>query len=104
MEYIEGVLTPGPICYQTALPAFYKLRCFSMFDAIFPWLLLIGILSGAFCLLILIGDFLTSRSTRIDLHVHPVRTVRELKHIIERNGETYVFEETEDCMAGEQGI
>ena len=65
-----------------------------MFDAVFSWLLLIGILCGAFSLLIMIGDFLTQRPTQIDLHVHPVRTVREITHVIERNGETYVYEET----------
>lgn len=68
-----------------------------MFDAIFSWLLLISLLCGAFSLLITLGDFLTQRPTRIDLHVHPVRTVRELTHIIEVGGEMYVFEETEDC-------
>lgn len=70
-----------------------------MFDTIFSWLFLFGMLSGAFSLLILIGDFLTQRPAKIDIHVHPVRTVREIKHIIEKNGETYVYEETEDCLA-----
>jgi hypothetical protein len=69
-----------------------------MFDAIFSWFLLIGILCGAFSLLTLIGDFLTQRPTRIDVHVHPVRTVREITHVIERNGQIYVYEETEDCL------
>jgi hypothetical protein len=65
-----------------------------MFDEIFSWLLLIGILCGAFSLLTLLGDFIAQRPTRIDLHVHPVRTVREITHVIERNGQMYVFEET----------
>lgn len=75
-----------------------------MFDAIFSWLLLIGILCGAFSFLTLIGDFLSQRPTRIEVHVHPVRTIRELKHTIERDGETYVYEETDDCISGEQRI
>ena len=69
-----------------------------MFDAIFSWLLFFGMIMGVLCIITLINDLLTPRPPRIDIHIHPIRTVKELKHIIERDGEMYVFEETEDCM------
>ena len=67
-----------------------------MFDAIFSWLFLIGMAMGLLCLFNLIGNLLTPHPPRIEVHFHPIRTVRELKHTIERNGETYIFEETEE--------
>jgi hypothetical protein len=75
-----------------------------MYDAIFSWLLLIGMIMGLLCLLNLIGNLLTPHLPRIEVHFHPVRTVRELKHTIERDGETYIFEETEDCLTTNEGI